>query len=148
MSNKSIYYDQKSSLTVKESVVLTFWCGPGYIACRKMACRKMNEDVAYARITESGCKSVDFCGGRKTGEPGEKPSEQGWEPTTNSTHIWPRVRESNPGHIGGRRALSPLRQPCSQIQYTVPKLYDLIVISAFTFTKIPQYIAMIWFHVE
>jgi len=32
-------------------------------------------------------RSVDFCGGRKTGEPGEKPSEQGREPTTNSTHI-------------------------------------------------------------
>ena len=30
---------------------------------------------------------VQFCGGRKTGVPGEKPSEQGWEPTTNSTHI-------------------------------------------------------------
>ena len=26
-------------------------------------------------------------GGRKTGEPGEKPSEQGREPTTNSTQI-------------------------------------------------------------
>jgi len=31
--------------------------------------------------------NVDFCGGRKTGEPGEKPSEQGRETTTNSTHI-------------------------------------------------------------
>ena len=30
---------------------------------------------------------VGFCGGRKTGEPEEKPSEQGREPTTNSTHI-------------------------------------------------------------
>ena len=38
---------------VKESVVLTFWCGPGYIACWKM-----NEDVAYARNTESGCKAT------------------------------------------------------------------------------------------
>ena len=28
-----------------------------------------------------------FCGGRKTGEPGEKPLERGQEPTTNSTHI-------------------------------------------------------------
>ena len=28
-----------------------------------------------------------FCGGKKTGVPGEKPSEQGREPTTNSTHI-------------------------------------------------------------
>ena len=36
------------------------------------------------------------------------------EPTTNSTHIWRRVRESNPGHTGGRRALSPLHHPCSQ----------------------------------
>ena len=38
-------------------------------------------------------------------------SEQGREPTTNSTHIWHRHRESNPGHIGGRWALSPLRHP-------------------------------------
>ena len=30
--------------------------------------------------------------------------EQGREPTTNSTHIWRRVRELNPGHIGGRPA--------------------------------------------
>ena len=30
-------------------------------------------------------------------------SEQGREPTTNSTHIWRRVRESNPGHIGKQR---------------------------------------------
>jgi len=28
-----------------------------------------------------------FFGGRKTGGPGEKPPEQGREPTTNSTHI-------------------------------------------------------------
>jgi len=32
-------------------------------------------------------RNVDFCGGRKTGEPGEKPSEQGREQTKNSTHI-------------------------------------------------------------
>jgi len=35
--------------------------------------------------------NVGFCGGggrgRKTREPGEKPSEQGREPTTNSTHV-------------------------------------------------------------
>ena len=35
-------------------------------------------------------------------------SEQSREPT-NSAHTWRRVRESNPGHIGWRRALSPLR---------------------------------------
>ena len=39
-------------------------------------------------------------------------SEQSREPT-NSAHLWRRVRESNPGHISGRWALSPLRQPCS-----------------------------------
>lgn len=33
------------------------------------------------------------------------------EPTTSSTHMWRRERESDPGHIGGKRALSPLRQP-------------------------------------
>ena len=57
-------------------------------------------------------KSVDFCGGRKTGKPGGKPSEQGRESTTNSTHMWRQVRESNPGH-SGRRVLSPLCHPCS-----------------------------------
>ena len=43
-------------------------------------------------------------------------SEQSREPT-NLVHMWRRVRESNPGHIDRRRALSPLRlrQPCSPI---------------------------------
>ena len=38
-------------------------------------------------------------------------SEQRREPTTNSTHIWRRCRDLNPGHIGGRRALSLLCHP-------------------------------------
>ena len=38
-------------------------------------------------------------------------SEQWREPTTNSTHVWCRRRDLNPGHIGGRRVLSPLRHP-------------------------------------
>ena len=42
-----------------------------------------------------------FGGGRKTEEPGEKPWEQGREPTTNSTHTWHQVQESNPGQAGG-----------------------------------------------
>ena len=57
--------------------------------------------------------NVGFCGGRKTGVPGEKPSEQGREPTTNSTRIWRQLGESNPGDIDRRRVLSPLRHPCS-----------------------------------
>ena len=47
-------------------------------------------------------RNVGFCGGRKTREPGEKPLEQGREPTANSTHISCQVRESNSGYIGGR----------------------------------------------
>ena len=46
-------------------------------------------------------------------------SEQGREPTTNSTHIWRRRQDSNPGHIGGRRVLSPLRHPCSPSQKSI-----------------------------
>ena len=38
-------------------------------------------------------------------------SEERKEPTTNSTHIWRCCRDLNPGHIGGRRELSPLRHP-------------------------------------
>ena len=38
--------------------------------------------------------------------------EQGREPTTNSTHMWCQHQDSNPGHIGGWRVLSPLRHPC------------------------------------
>ena len=46
-------------------------------------------------------------------------SEQRREPTTNSTHIRRRRRDLNPGHIGGRRALSPLRHPsCSPGPWT------------------------------
>ena len=39
-------------------------------------------------------------------------SGKGRGPTTNSTHIWRRCRDSKPGHIGGRRVLSTLRHPC------------------------------------
>ena len=49
----------------------------------------------------------------KPENPEKNLSEQGREPTTNSTHICNSGRELNPGHIGGRRALSPLRHPCS-----------------------------------
>ena len=48
----------------------------------------------------------------------QKPSEQRREPTTNSTRIWRRRWDLNPGHIGGRRVLSPLRHPCSPKTHT------------------------------
>ena len=35
------------------------------------------------------------------------------EPTTNSISIWLRRWDLIPGHVGARRMLSPLRNPCS-----------------------------------
>ena len=56
--------------------------------------------------------NINLTGGLKTRD--SEPSEQSRKPTTNSTHIWRRFRESNPGYIGGRRALSPQRHSCSR----------------------------------
>ena len=41
-------------------------------------------------------------------------SWQSREPT-NSIHTWHQVRKSNPGHIGRRQVLLPLRQPCHHV---------------------------------
>ena len=60
-------------------------------------------------------ENVGFCGGRKTGLPREKPSQQGREPTTNSTC---------PGHIGARRVLSPLSHPRSSQRGSATKVLD------------------------
>ena len=54
-----------------------------------------------------------FSGGGKTRGPEKKLSGQGREPATNSTHMRRQVREPNPSHSGGRRALSPLPTPTS-----------------------------------
>ena len=48
----------------------------------------------------------------KLENPEKNLSEQRRESTTNSTHIWRRRRDLNPGHIAGRRVLSLLRHPC------------------------------------
>ena len=62
-------------------------------------------------------RTVGFGGEGKPEYPEKNLPEQGREPTTNSTHIWRRVQESNPGHIGGRPAweanAQPMRHPCS-----------------------------------
>ena len=54
-------------------------------------------------------------------------SEQSREPT-NSVHLWRRVRESNPRHIGGMRALSALRQPCSPSFRVLSNFEDVFVL--------------------
>ena len=60
-------------------------------------------------------------------------SEQGIEPTTNSTHIWCGRQDSNQGHIGRRRALSPLRHPCSH-----PELFVKLQFIEYRFSKKPS----------
>ena len=47
--------------------------------------------------------------------PGKNLSEQSRE-STDSTHIWRLIRESNLGHIGGRPVLSPLPQHCAHCE--------------------------------
>ena len=61
----------------------------------------------------------------ETGVPGENLSVQSREPT-NSTHIGRRTWESNQGHTGGRRVLSPQRHPCTpKIVIVIPKKIEL-----------------------
>ena len=61
----------------------------------------------------------------------EKPSEQGQEPTTNSTNIRRWDWEANPGHNGGKRHLSPLSHPCSSVYNNI--ILDLFEQPAATF---------------
>jgi len=57
---------------------------------------------------------VGFRGERKTGrEPREKVSEQGETQQQTQPPYHGTGPKSYPGHIGGRRALSPLRHPYS-----------------------------------
>ena len=49
----------------------------------------------------------------KSEYPEKNLSEQGREPTTNSTHIWRRVRETNPGHIGGSLCGRQMHNHCA-----------------------------------
>ena len=55
-------------------------------------------------------RNVDFWEGRKTGEAEKNPRSKDENQQQTHGNIW---RESNPGHIGGRQALTPLRHPCS-----------------------------------
>ena len=77
-------------------------------------------DKPVALIWGSNWKLVlVFVEGGKPENPEKNPREQGRQPTTNSTHMWRRVSESNPGHSGGRQVLSPLRHPCSPNKTTI-----------------------------
>ena len=60
-------------------------------------------------------RSVDFCGGRKTREHQKKPLKTRMRTNNKLNPQTMPGLESNPGHIGGRRAFSPLHHPCSPI---------------------------------
>ena len=57
--------------------------------------------------------------------------EQRREPTTNSTHIWRWRRDLNPGHSGGRQALSPPRHSLLPFLNATanPSLFILLMIN-------------------
>ena len=65
-------------------------------------------------------------------------SEQGREPTTNSTHIWRQRWDLNPGHIGGR--LNALTTAPSLL---FPKTLKLIIAFLVFACKTASFIAQI-----
>ena len=71
-----------------------------------------------------GISKNGFCRGKKTGEPGEKPSGKEREPTTNSIHMWQQLRESNPDPKGGWRGALSL---CAFPAPFSPKAFLLIL---------------------
>ena len=64
---------------------------------------------------------------KKPEYPEKSLSEQRIEPATNSTHIWRHRRDLNPGHIGGGRALSPLRHPLLSVSHISIKIQPSMV---------------------
>ena len=62
--------------------------------------------------------SVGFRGEGKTRVPGEKPLGARERTDNNSTHIWRRRRDLNPGHIGGRRLRLTTAPPLSPKELT------------------------------
>ena len=77
---------------------------------------RSHKPEANNKALDNNPDRIGIWGEGKTGVPGEKPLEQGREPTKNSTHKWRRVGESKMGHIGERRAFSPLRHRVRQNQ--------------------------------
>ena len=66
---------------------------------------------------------------------GSQLSVQRREPTT-STHIWRRIWESNPGHIGGRRVLSPLRHLCKWLVEWLSFVWGLLWMMHWFYTEL------------
>ena len=70
----------------------------------------------------------------ETGKPGVPREQPFGETATNSAHAWRRRRDLNPGHIGGRRVLSPLRHPF------LPRFYMQLTLFISTLLVSPEII--------
>jgi hypothetical protein len=80
--NRHACYNNNNLLYVIAGWQLISWCGPAFTP------HALLTTFEYSLHT-THYSPVDFCGGRKTGGPGEKPSKYRREPTKNSTHISP-----------------------------------------------------------
>ena len=98
-------------------IIITSYKSQGYLAEHK--CFTYWGDWKSNQIKGNQVKCWFFEERGKPEYPEKNLSEQSREPT-NSTHMSHRVRESIPGHIGGRWVLSLLRQLCSN---SVPPFY-------------------------
>ena len=78
------------------------------------------------RVHEFQIKLLEMLVFKESGKP-ECPernlSEQRREPTTNSTHIWCRRRDLNPGHIGGSECSHHCTTPARRIRLRVVPIF-------------------------
>ena len=71
----------------REMCVMCMCVGVMYLPTKHQRALGARSKVSVRSKSNWNLEMLGFFGGRKTGEPREKPSEQGREPTTNSTHI-------------------------------------------------------------
>ena len=92
-----------------------------------------DKPVALGFRIELKFRNVGFVERRKPEYPEKNLSEQGEnQQQTQPTHDAGRVRESNPGHIGVSRALSPLCHPCSPNKTKQQQQQNVLTVLAVT----------------
>ena len=94
---------------VCSSIVWVFWWNHKYINNDLEVAHPQSGSSFTWFLVELELTMLVFLERGKPEYPEKNLLEQRREPTTNSTHICCRRQGSNPGHIGERRVLSPLR---------------------------------------
>jgi len=69
-------------------------------------------------------EDVDFVEGGKLENPEKNPQSKARTNNKLNPHNYSTGQESNPGHIGGWKALSPLWHPCSPKKKILPNLHE------------------------